>query len=597
MPRCDGSTLPGRSLAAAFRQSWEEADLDRWLCNGLLLGAVASMLLFILLPLAQLLSKSLLNARGEFVGAQNFLTYFRTPALFASLTNSLLVAGVTTLLSTGLGFVYAYALTRTTMPGRAAFRGVAMLPLFAPTLLYGIALVYLFGRKGLVTTGCFGWFERVLGIPLALDIGLYGPVGIILAETLFTFPQAVLILAVAFRMTDARLYEAADSLQASGLRTFLTVTVPGVKYGLLSAVFVCFILAFTDFGAPKVVGGNFNVLATDIYKQVIGQQNFTMGATVSVVLLVPTVIAFLLDRVSQRRQVATIQAKSVPLVPRPQPVRDWACFAACLAVALPILAIFCTAAFASLITIWPYDLRLSWRHYGFGNVGGGGYAAFWTSLRMSAYTALVGTAVTFAVAYLIEKGKGIPLVRQAAYFLAMLPLALPGMVIGLAFIFFFNMPGWTLGGITLPNPLHGIYGTMAILVASNIVHFFTVSFLTATTALKQLDREFESVAESMAVPFYVTFGRVTAPICLPAILEIGMYYFVNAMATLSAVIFLYSADLPLATVAVANMDDAGDIAPAAAMATLIVAANIGVRLLYEAATRGLTRRTQAWIGR
>ena len=587
----------GRRVCAAARRSWAEADRDRWLGTVLLLGAVVSMVLCILLPLLQLLSKSLLSARGEFVGAANFLTYFRTPALFTSLTNSLVVAAITTAISTGLGFVYAYALTRTAMPGRGLFRSVAMLPLFAPTLLYGIALVYLFGKKGLVTTGCFGWFARALGIPLGLDIGLYGPVGIILAEILFTFPQAVLILTVAFRMTDARLYEAADSLQASGLRTFLTVTVPGVRYGLLSAAFVCFILAFTDFGAPKVLGGSFNVLATDIYKQVIGQQNFTMGATVSVVLLVPTVIAFLLDRIGQRRQIATLQAKSVPLVPRPRPVRDGLCLAVCLAIALPILAVFLAAGFASLITIWPYDLRLSFRHYGFGNVGGGGYAALGTSLRMAAYTAVVGTAATFGIAYLTEKGKGLPLLRQGAYFLAMLPLALPGMVIGLAFIFFFNTPAWMLGGVAIPNPLHGLYSTMAILVASNIVHFFTVSFLTATTALKQLDREFEAVAESMAVPFHVTLRRVTVPICLPAILEIGMYFFVNAMATLSAVIFLYSADLPLATVAVANMDDAGDTAPAAAMAVLIVAANIGVRLLYELVTRGLARRSQAWIVR
>jgi iron(III) transport system permease protein len=527
----------------------------------------------------------------------NFLTYFRTPALSVSLGNSLFVSLVTTALATSLGFPYAYALTRTCMPGRGFFRGVAMLPLFAPTLLYGISLVYLFGRKGLVTTGCFGWFERALGIPLALDIGLYGPVGIVISETFFTFPQAVLILSVAFRMTDARLYEAADSLRASGVRRFLTVTLPGVKYGLLSAVFVCFILAFTDFGAPKVVGGNYNVLATDIYKQVIGQQNFAMGATVSVILLLPTVIAFVLDRISQRRQFAAIQAKSVPLIPRPRPARDWVAFTACLLIALPILVFFLTAGFASLVRVWPYDLTLALKHYQFGNVGGGGYTAFWNSLRMSAYSAVAGTAVTFASAYLIEKGKGVSRLRQFAYFLSMLPLALPGMVVGLSYIFFFNAPGWTAFGVAVPNPLNALYGTMAILVACNVVHFYTVSFLTATTALKQLDREFESVSESMAVPFYVTFWRVTVPVCLPAIFEIGMYYFVNSMATLSAVIFLYSADLPLATVAVANMDDAGDIAPAAAMSMLIVLANIGVRLLYGAATQGLARRSQAWMAR
>jgi iron(III) transport system permease protein len=136
---------------------------------------------------------------------------------------------------------------------------------------------------------------------------------------------------------------------------------------------------------------------------------------------------------------------------------------------------------------------------------------------------------------------------------------------------------------------------MGILVVCNIVHFYTVSFLTATTALKQMDREFEAVSLSLAVPFYKTFLRVTAPVCLPAILEITMYYFVNSMATVSGVIFLYSADLPLASVAVANMDDAGDIASAAAMSVLIVLANMAARLLYGVLTRGVQKRTQAWI--
>jgi iron(III) transport system permease protein len=186
------------------------------------------------------------------------------------------------------------------------------------------------------------------------------------------------------------------------------------------------------------------------------------------------------------------------------------------------------------------------------------------------------------------------LLRQSAYFLSILPLALPGLVIGLAYIFFFNQPAWEILGLRVPNPLNALYGTMGILVISNIVHFYTVSFLTATTALKQLDKEFEAVSESMAVPFYKTFWRVTVPVCLPAILEIGMYYFVSSMATLSAVIFLYSADIPLATVAVANMDDAGDIAPAAAMSVLIVLTNLGTRLLYGLLTKGIHRRTQAW---
>jgi iron(III) transport system permease protein len=149
----------------------------------------------------------------------------------------------------------------------------------------------------------------------------------------------------------------------------------------------------------------------------------------------------------------------------------------------------------------------------------------------------------------------------------------------------------------MPNPFNFLYATMAILAISTIVHFYTVSFLSATTALKQLDNEFETVSESMGVPFYKTFKRVTVPVCLPAILEIGMYYFVNSIATVCAVFFLYSADIPLACVAVANMDDAGDTAPACAMSVLIVLTNIFVRCRYIGLTRSIKRRSQARISR
>jgi len=265
--------------AARARSLLEALDLDRWLTRGLILLVCLWMLVLVVLPLFQLLSKSLLDRSGNFVGLDNFIEYFRTPALSQSLYNSLSVSLTTTVISVSLGFLYAYAITRTQIPAKSLFKIIAMLPLFAPSLLYGITLVYLFGRKGLITTGFFGAVERATGIPMAWDIGVYGAVGIVIAEVVYTFPQAMLILSVALSRTDARLYEASDSLQATKARTFFTVTIPGVKYGLISATFVCFILAFTDFGAPKVVGGNYNVLATDIYKQVIGQLNFVMGAT------------------------------------------------------------------------------------------------------------------------------------------------------------------------------------------------------------------------------------------------------------------------------------------------------------------------------
>jgi iron(III) transport system permease protein len=580
------SALP-KAAATDAPGFFSALDTEVWIKRALIFLVCVWLLAVVVLPVFQLVVKSLQDAQGGFVGLANYIYYFKTPSLSNSLGNSLRVSLATTLISVVLGFIFAYALTRTRIPGRGFFKGIAMLPLFAPTLLNGIALIYLFGRKGLIT---LGFFETLPGI----DIHVYGSVGIIISEAIYTFPQAVLILSIALGMTDARLYEASASLGAGKLRTFFTVTLPGIKYGLLSAIFVCFTLAFTDFGAPKVVGGSYNILATDIYKQVIGQQNFTMGAVVSIVLLIPTVVAFVVDRLVQRRQVAMIAAKSVPFQPPPNRLRDLALFGFCALVATGIVCFYTTAVFASLVKVWPYNLTLGFWHYHFGGTGGGGYAAFFNSIRMSFYSAAIGTAITFSSAYLIEKSRQLESLRQSAYFLSILPLALPGLVIGLAYIFFFNPKGWDLFGFWAPNPFNFLYATMAILVLSNIVHFYTVSFLTATTALKQLDHEFETVSESMGVPFYKTFTRVTVPVCLPAILEIGMYYFVNSMATVSAVIFLYSADIPLASVAVANMDDAGDTAPACAMSVLIVLTNLVVRSIYSASTRNIKRRSLAW---
>jgi len=549
--------------------------------------ALAWLLLGIVLPLLPLVQRSLSDRHGHWVGLANYRRYFSTPALSISLTNSLSVSVATTVVAVALAFGYAYALTRTHMPGKRYFLLAATLPLYVPPLAHGIGLVYLFGRKGLITTGLGGLWP-------GWDINLYGFNGILLGELLYVFPQAVMILMVAASLADARLYEASESLGASPLRTFFTVTLPSLKFGLVSAVFVTFTLVLTDFGVPKVVGGNYNVLATDIYKQVIGQQNFEMGATISILLLIPTVIAFIIDRIVQKKQMAALSARAVPFVPRPRRWLDLAAFIYCLLITMAIIGVMLTVFLASLVELWPYKLDLTLKHFDFSTVGGGGYGAFWNSVRMSLYTALVGTAITFGSAYLIDKLKPLRPVRAAAYFFSMIPVALPGMVIGLAYIFFFNPLHWKIGGLSIPNPFSFMYGTMAILVLSTIVHFYTVSFMTAMTALKQLDREFESISESLGVPFYRTFWKVTLPLSMPALLETAMYYFVNAMVTVSAVVFLYSPRLKLASVAIINMDDAGDTAAAAAMSVLVILTSVGVRLLYDLATRSIARRAQAW---
>ncbi|SVA85030.1 uncharacterized protein METZ01_LOCUS137884 [marine metagenome] len=444
-------------------------------------------------------------------------------------------------------------------------------------------MVYLFGNQGMIK-------EALLGHEI------YGPIGIVIALAFWIFPHTVLILTTALSSADSRLYEAAVALRTGRVRTFFTVTLPGAKYGVMSACFVAFTYAITDFGAPKVIGGWYNMLSVDIYKQVVGQWNFQMGAVVSVVLLFPVIISFVADRLVQRRQVAQISARSVPLEPKPNRRFDLIMLAYCLVIAIILVGILAVAAYASFIKFWPYNLSLTLDNYQFDLMDGGGWKAYRNSIVMAVWTAGIGTLIIFTGAYFIEKSQRYGKFRSILQFIAIVPLAVPGMVLGLAYIFFFNPITFTIPftGVELPNPFSFLYATMGILVICTIVHYYTVPHLTALTALKQMDREFEAVSASLKVPFYKTFSRVTLPVCLPAIFDISIYLFVNAMTTVSAVVFLWGPETHLASVAVLNMDDQGDIAAAAAMAMMIVYTSATVRVAYVLLTRGLQRKTQAW---
>jgi len=564
-----GGSTGAATPAPLVRQKMSGDDITM---RTLLVALILFLVVAVLLPLAALLGKSFEGPDGRFVGLQNFALYFSNPVLTQSIANSLFVAIVSTIICVLLSFVFAYGLMRTRMPGRGLFRLVSQIPLLAPSLLPAISLVYLFGNQGIAKWAMFG-------------NSIYGPIGIIIGEVFWTFPHALIIMTTALSTSDARLYEAASALKASNWRTFWTVTIPGARYGIISATFVVFTLVITDFGVPKVIGGQYNVLATDIYKQVIGQQNFRMGAVVGLLLLLPAVLSFVVDQWVQRRQSAALSSRAVPYEPKPDRVIDGAAFVACTLIALAIVIIIAVAFFASVATLWPYNLTPSLRNYDFDNMDGGGWASFYNSLTMAGLTAVLGTAIVFTGAYLVEKTRAFRSGRFVFQLLALLPLAIPGIVLGLGYIFFFNAPG---------NPLQFIYGTMAILVLCTVGHFYSVAHLTAVTALKQLDQEIETVSSSLRVPFYRTFLLVTLPVCLPAVLDIAMYMFVNALTTVSAVVFLYSPDTMLASIAVLNMDDAGDVAPAAAMAMTIFLAATLVRIVYTILVRGLIFRTQAW---
>ncbi len=559
-------------LPAAMAPPRRRLARDEWVARGAIVIFALWLTVTVALPIWALLSKSFQNPRGEFVGLANYATYFSNPALFASFWNSIMVAAIASAVVLPGAFAYAYALTRTRMRGKGLFSTLSLIPILAPSLLPAIALIYLFGNQGMLRELLYGR-------------SIYGPLGIVLAEAFYTFPHALLILVTALNTADARLYESAAALGASPRRVFFTVTLPGARYGILSAALVVFTLVMTDFGAPKVIGGRFNVLATDVYKQVIGQQNFSMGAVVGMMLLFPAVLSFGAERFVRRRQMAQLTAQAVPLVPKPQPLTDWTFLALSTLIITPIVAMLATAGWASFIRFWPYNLAVSLHNYNFRQFETSGWLPYVNSLKLAGLTATLGTALIFTGAYLQEKTRGLSLFRSLFQLFAMLPLAVPGLVLGIGYIFFFNARS---------NPLNVLYGTMAILVINTIAHFYTVGHLTATTALKQLDSEFEAVSASLRAPWYRTFLKVTVPVSLPAILDIAVYMFVNAMTTVSAVIFLYLPATRLASIAVVYIEETGQQGAAAAMAMMIVYTSAMVKVLHILVSRTLDRRTQAW---
>ncbi|MEA5672466.1 putative 2-aminoethylphosphonate ABC transporter permease subunit [Pseudomonas sp. MH2] len=529
------------------------------------------LLLAVLMPLLAIFWRGFSGEAGQGGGLQAAAELFASDNFRWLLGNSLAVAFSVALIVVPLAYLFAYALQRTLIPAKGLWRGISLLPLLAPSMLPAIALVYLFGNQGLLR-----------GL---LSDNIYGFWGIVLGEAIYTFPHALMILLSALSLADARLFDAASSMGAGPWRAFRSITWPATRQAVFAAFCLVFTLTITDFGVPVVVGGDYQVLALEAYKAVVGQQQFGRGALIGMVLLVPALLSFSVDAWLRRRQGEAMSGRAQVFEPQPSRRRD-ACFLAIVVlVCAALLGVIGMAVYSSLVTFWPYNLTLSFKHYLFDETAGGGWLAYRNSVTMALCCAVIGSVVIFTGTYLMEKTQGQRLLNQALRLLSFVPMAVPGLVLGLGYVFFFNLAG---------NPLHVFYGSMALLVVCTIAHYLTTAQMTASTALRQLDGEFEAAALSLKAPLHRHYLRVTVPICLPALLDIVRYLFVSGMTTVSAAIFLYSPDTILAAVAVLNMDDAGNVGGAAAMSTLILLTSATASLLLAGASRGLLRRSQAW---
>jgi iron(III) transport system permease protein len=394
----------------------------------------------------------------------------------------------------------------------------------------------------------------------------------------------VLILRASLAFADQQMYESATMLGASRWRIFWTVTVPASRYGLMSATFIVFAVTITDFGNAIIIGGNYKVLATEIYTQVVGQANFNLGAVVSMVLLFPTAIAIGIERWITKRQPVLVTDKFVPLKVKPHRIFDTMMLICVGLICTTIITVIGIVIYASLVRLWPYSMALTLRNYLEPELQNG-FEPLFNSIWMALMTAMLGVSVTTLAAYVVHKMSS--RFSRILYFLSILPGAVPGMVLGLGYIFVFNNPA---------NPLVFLYGSLFLLALCTTYHFHAQGFLTATTSFKQVSAVFDEASAMLGGSVIRTLYRVTLPIIWPSLVRSGVFFYMQAMVTLSAVIFLFSPASTVASVVVVQLEDFGDMSAAAAFATLIMLSVIVMLMVFQGMMRLMGVRNISLIG-
>ena len=558
---------PAEALTAPARRF----DADRLVVFGLAAAVVVPLVVFVVVPLFAILRLSFVSPEGA-IGFSNYVREFSDEQFTKIVRNSLAVAATTTAITVVLAYAFAWALARTAMPFKRTCGAIALLPLYAPSLVQALGILFLLGRNGIINRS----FD--------LGIDIYGFWGIVIADVFYSFPHAFLILSAALAIGDARLYESARMLGAGPLRMFRTITLPATRYGIVSAIFVVFTIVITDFGNPMVIGADYSVLATEIYNQVSGQGRMELGAVIGVVLLIPAAVAVVIERLVMRAHSAAITDRSQPLAIVASPARDRLALAFSAVICAAIASIVVIVVVASFVKLWPYNMSLSLRHYRFEVQNG--IAPLWTSIVVSLMAAGIGAVVSVAAACVARWIR--PIRAQTLSFLSMLPAAVPGMVLGLGYLLVFNHPD---------NPLEFLYGTLLILAICNVYHYHAQGYLIATTSVSQVSRVFDETSTCLGAGKLTTLRHVLLPIIAPTIAAIGVFFFVRSMVTLSAVIFLFTPSTQLAAVSVLLLDDSGNQNQAAAFSVcimLIVAIALVVfRVLGRMAGRYAAARQQA----
>ena len=515
----------------------------------------------LILPVCAVLWQSFLGKNGE-VGLQNWAKVLSDPEFFALLGRSFLVAGLSAFLSAVIAFFAAYGLTFTNINRRLkkGVQIVLLLPLFLPSITYGFAVMYSFGRMGLVS--------QLVGQP---PFSIYGFAGLLIANVVYTLPPAFLILYNAFAYVDRRFVVVSRVMGDGLLRSFYQTALRPTLGAFVSAFVLAFFLAFTDFGIPVSIAGQYNVIATELYAVMMGAiPNFGEGAVIAIAMVIPAAFAVWVLKRADRLNFRYSQiSKAAPMENK---TRDRAFLVYFGVLTFVLVAIFAVMFIVPFVENWPYKPNFTLSHVQAILGDPSLWSVYLRSVMVAIISAAIGTAITFAAGMIKARSALSTAARTTMDAFAMVTNTLPGMVIGVGYLFVFS-------GTPLQN-------TLAIIIMANVVHFFATPYLMSTAALSKMNAGWETTGLLMGDTWWRTVRRVVIPNALPTLYQMFETYFINAMVTISAVVFLCGTRTMLVTTRIKELQYFEKFDAIFVLSLLIFFTNVAAKLLLDRLAEG-----------
>lgn len=522
-------------------------------------AVIAVFAVFLALPMGYLVRQSL-SANGSF-GLENYAETLANGRFLHAFGNSFLISGASALITTILAFFLAYTVNNTALPGRIRklIGGLTISPMFLPTITYGFVIIYSFGKEGLLTT--------ILGFQ---PFDIYGFNGMLLGYVIYTLPIAFLLINNTFKYIDKNFAIVSRIMGDTPIQTFFCTAVRPLV-GTLGAAFIqAFTLSFTDFGIPASIGGQFDVVAIHLYNEMLGAiPNFAGGSTIAVIMLLPSIISIILIGYLERynfryNKISRQEIKS-------SPVRDTICASGSLILLGGIIAIFAVMFVVPFVRSWPYEPSLTFdniiRLLKSPNLTG----IYENSLLVAFFTSAAGTVLAYGASLVTARSELHGAARSIINGIALVTNTIPGMVLGIAYLFAFS-------GTSLQN-------TFLILIVCNVIHFFTTPYLMGKSSLEKMNKGWEATASLMGDSWIKTMFRVVIPNSMGTILEIFSYYFINSMITISAIIFLVGARTAVLTTKIKELQHFAKFDEIFVMSILILLTNIVIRVVISRISR------------